>query len=86
MSKDFFRKLIGGILLVSLIAICFAKPFQEYLHIPNNITLFEGQQLEMSKAAQVSAKLSSDHSIVALSQDNQSVSLQAKEKGKMKCF
>ena len=86
LSQDFFRKLIGGILLVSLIAICFVKPFQEYLQIPNHITLFEGQQLEMSKTAQVSATLSSDHSIVALSQDDQSVSLQAKEQGKNEMF
>ena len=62
------------------------KPFQEYLQIPNHITLFEGQQLEMAKTAQVSATLSSDHSIVALSQDDQSVSLQAKEQGKNEMF
>ena len=62
------------------------KPIQEYLQIPNHITLFEGQQLKISKAAQVSATLSSDHSIVALSQDQQSVSLQAKEQGKNEMF
>ncbi|WP_338451681.1 SpoIVB peptidase [Niallia oryzisoli] len=85
MRKDFYRKLIGGILLVSLIAICFMKPVQEYLHIPNHITLFEGQKLDLSKAVPVSA-LSSDNSIVALSQDHQSVSLQAKEQGKSEMF
>ncbi|WP_071395708.1 SpoIVB peptidase [Bacillus tuaregi] len=86
MRKDFYRKLIGGILLVSLIAICFMKPVQEYLHIPNHITLFEGQKLDMSKAVSVSASLSSDNSIVALSQDDKSVSLQAKEQGKNEMF
>ncbi|WP_394232903.1 SpoIVB peptidase [Niallia oryzisoli] len=86
MKKDFYRKLIGGILLVSLIAICFMKPVQEYLHIPNHITLFEGQKLDMSKAVPVSASLSSDSSIVALSQDHKSVSLQAKEQGKNEMF
>ncbi len=40
----------------------------------------------MSKTAPVSATLSSDHSIVALSQDDQSVSLQAKEQGKNEMF
>ncbi len=86
LRKDFYRKLIGGILLVSLIAICFMKPVQEYLHIPNHITLFEGQKLDMSKAVSVSASLSSDNSIVALSQDDKSVSLQAKEQGKNEMF
>lgn len=62
------------------------KPVQEYLHIPNNITLFEGQKLDLSKAVPVSASLSSDNSIVALSQDHQSVSLQAKEQGKNEMF
>lgn len=61
------------------------KPVQEYLHIPNHITLFEGQKLDLSKAVPVSA-LSSDNSIVALSQDHQSVSLQAKEQGKSEMF
>ena len=86
MHKDFLRKLIGGILLVSLIAICYVKPFQEYLQIPTNITLFEGQQINYSKAVPVTASLSSDESIVALSQDHQSLSLQAKESGKNEMF
>ncbi|KAA9026241.1 SpoIVB peptidase [Niallia endozanthoxylica] len=86
MRKDFYRKLIGGILLVSLIAICFMKPVQEYLYIPNHITLFEGQKLDVAKAAPVSAALSSDSSVVTLSQDYKSVSLQAKEQGKNEMF
>ncbi|MCQ6273756.1 SpoIVB peptidase [Bacillus sp. V3B] len=86
MNKDFLRKLIGGILLVSLIAICFVKPIQEYFDIPNHITLFEGQQIDMPKVVQASASLSSDNSIVALSQDHQSVSLHAKEQGKNEMF
>jgi stage IV sporulation protein B len=86
LSKEFFRKLIGGILLVSLIAISFNKSFQEYLHIPTEITLFEGQQLGIAKAVPVSASLSNDNSIVALSQSDQSVSLHAKETGKNEMF
>ncbi len=86
MKKDFFRKLIGGILLVSLIAICFVKPIQEYLHIPTHITLFEGQQVDIGKAVPVSASIDSNQSIVALSQDGQKVSLHAKEQGKNEMF
>jgi stage IV sporulation protein B len=86
LNKDFFRKLIGGILLVSLIAICFVKPIQEYLHIPTHITLFEGQQVEIGKAVPVSASIHSNQSIIALSQDGQKVSLHAKEQGKNEMF
>ena len=86
MNKDFFRKLIGGILLVSLIAICFVKPIQEYLHIPTHITLFEGQQVEIGKAVPASASIHSNQSIIALSQDGQKVSLHAKEQGKNEMF
>lgn len=62
------------------------KPVQEYLYIPNHITLFEGQKLDVAKAAPVSAALSSDSSVVTLSQDYKSVSLQAKEQGKNEMF
>jgi stage IV sporulation protein B len=86
LNQDFFRKLIGGILLVSLIAICFVKPIQEYLHIPTHITLFEGQQVDIGKAVPVSATIDSNQSIVALSQDGQKVSLHAKEQGKNEMF
>ncbi|HAQ08030.1 MAG TPA: SpoIVB peptidase, partial [Bacillus bacterium] len=51
LKKDFFRKFIGGILLVSLIALGFAKPVHEYLSIPGDITLFEGQQLDITASA-----------------------------------
>ncbi|MBU8879322.1 SpoIVB peptidase [Bacillus sp. FJAT-29790] len=81
MTIDAVRKIIGGILLVSLIAIGFSKPFQEYVHMPATITLFEGQQLELAKAEMVSAGLSSDNSSIALKQDSHSVFLQAKERG-----
>ncbi|MBG9590414.1 SpoIVB peptidase [Cytobacillus firmus] len=82
MTYDVLRKIIGGILLVSLIALGFSKPVQEYLQIPANITLFEGQQLDIAKAEAVSAGLSIDNTSVSLKEDNHSISLSAKENGK----
>lgn len=81
MTLEALRKIIGGILLVSLIALSFSKPIQDYLAIPATITLFEGQQFELAKAKTVSAGISSDNSSIALKQDIHSVSLQAKERG-----
>ncbi|WP_458412556.1 SpoIVB peptidase [Schinkia sp. CFF1] len=44
MRLDWIRKVVGLILLVLLIGVGFIKPIQEYVSIPNEITLFEGQE------------------------------------------
>lgn len=46
---DNIRKLIGAILLVSLIVLGFYQPFKDYLNIPNKIVLFEEQQTSLPK-------------------------------------
>ncbi|WP_102274629.1 SpoIVB peptidase [Cytobacillus massiliigabonensis] len=86
MTLNVFRKIIGGILLVSLIAIGFSKPFQEYLHIPNKITLFEGQHFEMAKAKMVSAELSYNNESIALKEDIHSLSLEGNKHGENEMF
>ncbi|QED48569.1 SpoIVB peptidase [Cytobacillus dafuensis] len=86
MTIEALRKIIGGILLVSLIAIGFSKPFKEYIEIPTSITLFEGQQFNLAKVEMVTAKMSSDNSSIALKQDNDSVSLNAKKRGENEMF
>lgn len=55
MRKKDLRKTIGIILLVSLLAIGFSKPFQSYLSIPTNVTIFEGQTHQLVDALPVSA-------------------------------
>ena len=81
MKKDFLRKFIGGILLVSLIALGFAKPVQEYLSIPGDITLFEGQKLDFqANAIQVTAPVKD--SSIAVDQQGETLTLEAKRHGK----
>lgn len=81
MKKDFLRKFIGGILLVSLIALGFAKPVQEYLSIPGDITLFEGQKLDFqANAVQVTAPVKD--SSIAVDQKDETFTLEAKRHGK----
>lgn len=76
------RKLIGGILLVSLIALGFNKPFQEYISIPNKITLFAGEHYEIPKAASVSATLNeNDQAVMKMDQDQNNLSLHANHEG-----
>jgi stage IV sporulation protein B len=82
LTYELLRKIIGGILLVSLIAIGFAKPIQEYIHIPKDITVFEGQQYDFSKAAPVSATISSEQSTVAFNDNGNGVKLTGTRPGK----
>ncbi|MBT2684432.1 SpoIVB peptidase [Bacillus sp. ISL-37] len=81
LKKDFLRKFIGGILLVSLIALGFAKPVHDYLSIPGDITLFEGQKLDFqANAVQVSAPVKDSN--IAVDQKGETLSLEAKGHGK----
>ncbi len=81
LKSDFLRKLIGGILLVSLIALGFAKPVHEYLSIPGDITLFEGQKFDFP-ASSVSASAPEGNSSIAVERKGKLVALEAKEPGK----
>ncbi|EIJ78806.1 stage IV sporulation protein B [Bacillus methanolicus PB1] len=82
LKYELLKKIIGGILLVSLVAIGFSKPMQEYVNIPQKITLFEGQHFSLPKAVNVSASLSADNKSIALEQNRHSLSLQANSPGK----
>jgi stage IV sporulation protein B len=81
LKLEIIRKIIGGILLVSLISVLFFQPFQQYLDIPKTITVFEGQDYTFQKAVPVSASLVSLNSNITLEQDKHNVSLVSSEKG-----
>lgn len=82
MKLEIIRKIIGGILLVSLISLIFFQPIQQYLAVPKTITVFEGQDYSFQKAAPVSAALVSQNSNITLDQGKHSVSMTASENGK----
>jgi stage IV sporulation protein B len=79
MKKEFLRRVIGGILLVSLIAMGFTTPVQEYFSIPKQITLFEGQVLDIPHSIPVSASNSSTN--IKAKQNGDSVSVEAVDQG-----
>jgi stage IV sporulation protein B len=81
LNVEQLRKIIGGILLVSLIALGFFKPFQEYISIPNKITLFEGQHYKLPKAVSVSASLEENDETIEMNQKQKSLTLHANEEG-----
>jgi stage IV sporulation protein B len=75
------RKIIGGILLVSLILIGFSKPFQEYIYIPKTITIFAGQKFEINKSVAASADLVKNNSNLEISNENSDFSVNASKQG-----
>ncbi|MCM3114755.1 SpoIVB peptidase [Neobacillus sp. MER 74] len=82
MKLELIRKIIGGILLVSLISLIFFQPIQQYLAIPKTITVFEGQDYTFQKAVPVSASLVSQNSNITLDEGKHTVSMAASKNGK----
>lgn len=84
MKLEIVRKIIGGILLVSLISLIFFQPLRQYVSIPKSITVFEGQDFKLPKAAPVSAVVKSNslHANITLEQEKHSVTLKTSESGK----
>ena len=82
MKLEIIRKIIGGILLVSLASLIFFQPMDQFLTIPKTITVFEGQNFSFNKAAPVSAALVSHNSNVKLEEDQHSVKVKGIQNGK----
>jgi stage IV sporulation protein B len=82
LKVELLRKLFGGILLVSLTSLIFFQPVQKYLAIPKSITIFKGQEYSLQKAVPVTADLRYDNKSISLTQEQNTVSLAANEKGK----
>jgi len=82
LKLELIRKIIGGILLVSLISLIFFQPIQQYLAIPKTITVFEGQDYTFQKAVPVSASLVSQNSNITLDEGKHTVSMAASKNGK----
>ncbi len=81
LTLETIRKIIGGILLVSLISMLFFQPVRDFISIPKSITMFEGEAYKLTNAVPATAKLTSNSNI-SLQQEKHSVSLQAQESGK----
>ncbi|MBM7584565.1 stage IV sporulation protein B [Bacillus pakistanensis] len=82
MNSETLRKWIGGILLVSLCFIGFYKPFQQYLDLPNEIVMMQGEEYTLSKAAAVTAMSTSNKSQLAIADEKTTVTLKGDEIGK----
>ncbi|MCA1030675.1 SpoIVB peptidase [Bacillus timonensis] len=75
------RKIIGAFLLVSLLALGFYSPLKEFVTIPKNITLFEGQKFALPTSLPVSVVKSQSNGIFTSVQENNTLSVNAIESG-----
>ncbi len=70
--SEWIKKCIGTFLLVSLIALGFIKPVQEYVSLPGEIVTFEGQHIDMTTSLPAAAKTESSSEAFTLARsDNQ---------------
>jgi stage IV sporulation protein B len=80
MTRNAIRKIIGAILLVSLVAMGFSQSIQDYLAIPKELVLFENQSEQFAIPASLS--LNTDDSSVEVNEaSDESLSIQGRESG-----
>lgn len=77
MKLDFIRKIMGIVLLGFLISLGFLQPVKNYLSIPQNITMFQGE------ATSVSSHLNVEQTTKAIStfKSNQSIQIDGNKPG-----
>ncbi|MFD0048451.1 SpoIVB peptidase [Actinomycetes bacterium NPDC127524] len=81
MKFVWISRIIGGILLVSLIAFGLYQPLQEYISIPNKIVLFEGEHYSLPKSMPVTAAVPSHDKGISLKKENDSLHVNADRPG-----
>jgi stage IV sporulation protein B len=81
LNAETIRKAIGAFLLVSLIVIGLSKPMKDYLRIPKQLVMFEGEKLRFTSALPVQANVKSEQPSVKVATENQSLSIDGKESG-----
>ncbi len=81
MKRIPLRKTAGIILLVSLLAIFFSHPLQQYFAIPTNVTLFEGQEKALTKSDLLKAEVVSASNSVSIAKESDALSIHAAKSG-----
>ncbi|WP_214480205.1 SpoIVB peptidase [Bacillus sp. SM2101] len=67
MITEKIRKIVGAVLLVTLVSILFFGPFKEYVGLPKNIIVFEGQQLKLPSTLPVTVSQQNDNDVFSVS-------------------
>jgi stage IV sporulation protein B len=81
MFKDLLRRMIGVILLGSLVGIGFLSPVRDYVKLPGSVTIFEGQNSIQSLPAGTSIQQEDNEIYTTVMESEKIVSIQAKTDG-----
>lgn len=81
MGSDKIRKIIGCILLVSLMSLGFVKPVKEYVLLPNSLTVFENQQLSMQTSLQADAAAADSEQVFSIKTGSESLQIEGRQTG-----
>jgi stage IV sporulation protein B len=82
MYRDLLRRMIGVILLGSLVGIGFLSPVRAYLQMPKSITVFEGQHTIIHHVpAGLTVQQGKDHIFTMEHNSDNSVSIKARKNG-----
>ncbi|MDQ0220792.1 SpoIVB peptidase [Peribacillus cavernae] len=79
--KLWINRIIGGILLVSLLALGLYQPINEFISIPRKIVLFEGDHYSFPKTLPVTAKVITADAGAAVNKKGASLTLDAEKPG-----
>jgi stage IV sporulation protein B len=82
MNSEWLRRIIGGILLVSLCTIGFYKPVQQYVSLPKHVKMMEGEEVNLPKATSVMAMSTAKNSNVSLNDKEGRLSIKGNNIGK----
>lgn len=78
---DHVRKIIGGILLVSLCLLGFYQPFKAYVQIPQQVTLLEGETFQLQKTASATAFVQSAQQKIGISEEENKLTITGEKIG-----
>jgi stage IV sporulation protein B len=82
LQTDKIRKIIGVILLVSLMSLGFIKEVKEYINIPISMTVFESQQVSMQNSIPVNASQEAEEAFtVQKNSDGKTLNVHGKKAG-----
>jgi stage IV sporulation protein B len=79
--KLWINRVIGGILLVSLLALGLYQPLRDFISMPSKIVLFEGQNYSISSSMPVSAKIINEEASATVVKAHDSITIDADKPG-----
>jgi stage IV sporulation protein B len=81
LKVPWINRIIGGILLVSLLTLGLYEPLREYISIPKKIVLFEGDHYSMSNSWPVSQTSYTSEEDISVQKQEESLTLTAENPG-----